>query len=138
MIRAQRESYRRINHIKILNTPPFKSSLGLQGEEKAVHYLQAEGFTIVQRNFAKRGGEIDIIACKGDLLIFVEVKTRSNAYFSTSEVVTPSKQKKIIYTAKSFLAQSEYVDKACRFDVILVEGGSLQVTHIPHAFCESS
>ena len=116
----------------------FKSSLGLQGEEKAVTFLQKQGFTIVQRNFARRGGEIDIIACKGELLIFVEVKTRSRAYFSTSEVVTPSKQRKIVYTAKSFLAESPYIDKACRFDVILVEGGSLEVTHIPDAFHEGS
>lgn len=115
-----------------------RSSLGLQGEEKALQFLQAQGFTVIERNFAKRGGEIDIIACKDNLLIFVEVKTRSTTYFNTSEVITPSKQKKIIYTAKSFLAESRYIDKACRFDVILIEGNSLQVTHIPHAFYEGS
>lgn len=115
-----------------------RSSLGLLGEEKALRFLQAQGFSIIERNFTKRGGEIDIIACKNDLLIFVEVKTRSTTYFNTSEVITPSKQKKIIYTAKSFLAQSRYIDKACRFDVILIEGDSLQITHIPNAFYENN
>ena len=53
-------------------------SLGDQGEEIAVNELEKQGYTIVDRNFRKKYGEIDIIAKKGDTVTFVEVKTRVN------------------------------------------------------------
>lgn len=60
--------------------------LGRRGEEIASNYLQSKGYYVVQRNFrAKQYGEVDIIAQKGNLLIFVEVKTRAGDQFGRPE-----------------------------------------------------
>ena len=112
-------------------------SLGNAGEELVVHYLEKDGFTILARNYAVRGGEIDIIATKKDLVVFVEVKTRTSQLFPLSEVITLSKQKKIIFTAQHFLARNGSLDKVYRFDVALVEGIDSEITYLPHAFTQT-
>ena len=111
-----------------------KATIGAQGETRIADYLEKNGFSILKRNFTVRVGEVDIIACKNELLVFVEVKTRSNVYFNTSEVITPSKQKKIVLAAKTFLIQNNFQDKVYRFDVALVEKKSAEITYIPNAF----
>lgn len=114
-----------------------RSQIGIQGEETTSQFLIKQGFTIIERNFRIRGGEIDIIAIKKELLIFVEVKSRSTLYFNTSEVITKSKQKKIILAAKTFLARNQYIDKVCRFDVALVKSYSSSITYLANAFSET-
>ncbi len=84
-------------------------------------------------------GEIDIIAQKQELLVFVEVKTRTTQHFPLSELITRSKQRKIIRTAKQYLLEFQVVDKVCRFDVALVTmGQNPSITYLPHAFGEES
>ncbi len=113
-------------------------SLGALGEDRVAQHLQSQGFLIVARNFRLRGGEIDIIATKSKLLIFVEVKARSLKTDNLSEVVTYSKQLKIIHTAQYFLAHStkKYSLSDCiyRFDVALINGNDAPITYIPNAF----
>ena len=116
----------------------FKKKLGAYGEELVERYLNAQGFSIIATNFSIRGGEIDIIAKKDALLIFVEVKTRSDRYFNTSEVITRSKQKKIILTAKHFISHNKFTETAYRFDVALVDGKTEEITYIEHAFAETT
>lgn len=90
---------------------------GRKGEDITADYLRRKGFIIYKRNYHSRFGEIDIIAEKGDLLLFVEVKTRSeNAMVSGAEAVDYNKQSRIRMTASDFLRKthSEY---RCRFDV---------------------
>jgi putative endonuclease len=116
-----------------------KKDLGIHGEQSVVDYLQRNGFAILARNYRKQYGEIDIIARKKDLLIFVEVKTRYNPYFDTSDVITPSKQRKIVMVAKEFLATqaAAFAESVmCRFDVALLttQGDHHSITYIPHAF----
>jgi len=111
-----------------------KSTVGAEGETRIASHLEQHGFSILKRNFTVQSGEIDIIACKKELLVFVEVKTRSHVYFNTSEVITRSKQKKIILAAKAFLAHHNFNDKVYRFDVALVERKSAKITYIPNAF----
>ena len=115
-----------------------KRVLGNQGEGLVADYLVKQGFVILDKNFSVRGGEVDIIARKKDIIAFVEVKTRLTAYFSTSEVVTPSKQKKIIFAAKCFIARHRYIDTSYRFDVALVQGALQEITYIEHAFFDTS
>ena len=69
--------------------------LGNAGEQAVASYLEEKGFTVHQCNFATRRGEVDVIAGKDDLLVFVEVKTRQNEYFPLSQLITRSKQKRI-------------------------------------------
>jgi putative endonuclease len=117
------------------------SALGIFGENLVAQTLINQGFTILERNYRRFNGEIDIIAHQKELLIFVEVKTRRSSYFDLSLVITPSKQNKIIAAAKLYLtASKDHYTKICRFDVALVQGDPAmpEITYIPNAFMESS
>ncbi len=118
-----------------------RSNLGKEAEEQVAQRLEQDGFTILEYNYRKRGGEIDLIATKGSLLVFVEVKMRTQSYFDLGDVITPSKQKKIISTAKDYLARSNYHQSfSYRFDVAFVQGinKKIELTYIPNAFNEGN
>ncbi len=112
----------------------MRNKLGAIGEQLVAEHLQKQGFTIVARNYRKMYGEIDLIATKGTLLVFVEVKTRRRHTVDLAEVIVPSKQRKIVLTAKTFLAEHPYHQHDCRFDVALVETDSAQIQYMPSAF----
>lgn len=113
-----------------------RKQLGYQGESLVARYLQQQGFEIVHQNFYTRFGEIDIIARQQNLIIFVEVKTRTHHYFNLSEVITRAKQRSIIKTAEHYIVQQKYRAHSFRFDVALIEGEGAQnsITYIPNAF----
>lgn len=73
--------------------------LGTTGEEIATEYLKRKGFEILQRNFTVRGGEIDIVARHRDILIFVEVKTRTGRTFGEADESVDSTKKHRIHRA---------------------------------------
>ncbi|AFY50116.1 TIGR00252 family protein [Nostoc sp. PCC 7524] len=107
------------------NPPPSHyPDIGDFGEDLVAQWLQSTGWSILQRRFSCRWGEIDIIAQYPDsTLVFVEVKTRSPGNWDTwgKGAITLKKQVKIGRTAGIFLAK--YPDKAdytCRFDVAIV------------------
>jgi len=111
--------------------------LGKKGELLVTQYLKKQGYTILTTNYSVRGGEIDIVAQKQHVLAFVEVKMRSNVYFNISEVVTPSKQRKIILAARMYAARYyTAIERVYRFDVALVEPQDHDYTilYIPDAF----
>ena len=82
-----------------------KRTAGSYGEDVAAAFLTRKGYTVLQRNFSCRLGEIDIIASDAAYLLFVEVKLRKDAEHGLArEFVTRSKQKKIILTAKYYLS----------------------------------
>lgn len=90
---------------------------GAWGEDEAAKYLQKEGYTVLCRNYHSRYGEIDLIAQKGEIIAFVEVKTRAkNALYSAAEAVTPAKQQKIYLTALNYLEEYN-CELQPRFDV---------------------
>lgn len=94
---------------------------GAAGERYVAQFLEAKGYEIIARNYRIRGGEIDIIARKGDTLAFVEVKTRKKgALTSGEEAITKAKKSFIIKAAERFI--SEYDDEVDgRFDVAAVD-----------------
>ncbi|MBY0354082.1 YraN family protein [Candidatus Babeliales bacterium] len=110
--------------------------LGDKGEDFTAQWLEKQGFTICARNYRKRWGEIDVVASKDELLVFVEVKTRKDKYFPISETVTYSKQKKLIRTAHSFVLEHNIQDKVLRFDIAALtsNGTHYEMTYIPNAF----
>lgn len=111
--------------------------LGNVGENLAAKYLENHGYKIISKNFRIRSAEIDIIAEKGGVVVFVEVKTRSNIRHGlAAEAVNFRKQKKIIEAASVFLQDEKYCNYACRFDVIEIysHGKSFEVNHIKNAF----
>ncbi|MFH0898501.1 MAG: YraN family protein [bacterium] len=110
--------------------------LGAKGEQAVSLWLQQFGYTILTRNFNSKYGEIDIIACKDDVVAFIEVKTRLTEYFPISNTVTRSKQKKLAQTAKIFVLQNKISNKVLRFDVATVTpiNQSYQIHYIQNAF----
>ena len=114
----------------------MKNKIGIAGEQLVADYLQQKGFTILERNYYKRFGEIDIIAKKDSVLAFVEVKTRRQSNFPLSQVVTRSKQLKMVLVAKEYMSKHNYNAVDCRFDVALVVGQPFELEYIGNAFVE--
>ncbi|HIW36684.1 MAG TPA: YraN family protein [Candidatus Treponema faecavium] len=112
---------------------------GKAGEDRAAKYFTEHGYTIVERNWRIRGGEIDIIAQCGDTLVFVEVKTfPRGSLYTLEQVLGQIKQQKLIKTAKCFLSTyRKYNSLYIRFDVCVLDMPGLpQVWHIENAFSE--
>ena len=83
-----------------------RMELGKAAEAAAADFLMARGFTIIERNYRKRRGEIDIIARKGDTIHFIEIKARSDASgFSATESWSPMQRERFIALAEGFLAE---------------------------------
>lgn len=112
--------------------------LGRWGEEKAAEFLHNKGINILQRNYRCPAGEMDIIACQDDTLIFVEVKTRRSLNFGLpAESVTFKKRKKCVKIAQYYMKEKGMKDLSCRFDVVevmITQDGSCQFNHIINAF----
>jgi putative endonuclease len=110
--------------------------LGKEGELLAIEMLRKNKFAIVATNFRFKKWEIDIIAKKDNLIVFVEVKTRSNnCLFEPWKAVSLSKQQQIIKVANDFLIRNQ-VDGESRFDIIsiLKNKESIKIDHIQDAF----
>ena len=91
--------------------------IGDIGEQFAEKFLRKNGYKILERNFLRKCGEIDIIASKGEYIVFVEVKTRkTNSLTQPVEAVTKKKIRCIVKTASLYLAENK-IDSFCRFDI---------------------
>jgi putative endonuclease len=112
--------------------------LGDLGESTACKYLEDIGYSIIERNFSCRAGEIDIIAFEGDTIVFIEVKTRaSEAFGMPSEAVSDTKQKKLVKAALYYMQKKKLFNYMSRFDVIEVimdEESNCQINIIKDAF----
>lgn len=98
-----------------------KRHSGARGEDLACAYLRGQGFEIIDRNYARAGGEIDIIAREGAVIAFIEVKARLTVrYGAPAEAVTPAKQKRILRTALLYASEHHLEDAPMRFDVLEV------------------
>ena len=116
---------------------PKKFRLGLEGEKEAARYLEEKGYEILKNNYRTSGVEIDLIAKKGSILCFVEVKTRSSkCYGFPEEFVDSWKIKRIIKGATVFSNKKEYRDLNIRFDVVsvLYDGKTFKIDHLEGAF----
>ena len=113
---------------------------GVQGEEEAYFYLRGCGYVIVARNFRspRRRGEIDLIGWEGDVLCFIEVKTRtSRAVMPAEAAVDEAKQRELVAVAREYLRPLAG-KPAARFDILSIyldRGGcSPQITLFRNAF----
>jgi len=113
-------------------------ALGRSGEEIALRFLKNKKYKIITKNYRLFRGEIDIIAQKRNILVFVEVKTRRSKNFGfPEESVTPSKQQQIKKIAQGFLVKNNLQDIECRFDVISLsfnDNEKFSIYHIKNAF----
>lgn len=95
--------------------------LGQRGEALAWNFLRKRGYSILEKNYRTRFGEVDIIAQKGGVLVFLEVKTRRDHQFGfPAESVDWRKQQKIIRVAEAYLQAKGLENRAARFDILSI------------------
>ena len=106
---------------------PRKAELGRLGEDAAVEVLRKAGYTVLGRNVRFPGGEIDIVCLDGEVVVFVEVKFRSDATFGSAlAAVDARKRAKLRALAADYL-QIVAPGRRARFDVVTVDRGRLRV-----------
>ena len=111
--------------------------LGREGERIAENYLKEKGYRLVERNYRCPMGELDLIALDRRVIVFIEVKTRSDFRFGApTESVHPRKQRKMIQAALYFLSRHRLHGREARFDVVGVSlaTGRPEVEHVQNAF----
>lgn len=109
-------------------------SIGDEFEDKATDLLRDDGLQILCRNYARKTGEIDIIARDGDYLVFFEVRVRSHRAFSSAAgSVDLRKQRRLIRTAQLYLkSHPQWANSPCRFDVIAFEPPQSEQQSLPN------
>jgi len=92
---------------------------GVIGEKAAVELLKKKGFKIIETNYRTRFGEIDIIGRDGEVIVFVEVKTKTGDQFGEPwEMMNKRKLGQIKRIGKMYLVKKEMGDAVCRIDVV--------------------
>jgi putative endonuclease len=122
---------------QLLGRAARQEKLGGQGESIAARFLRGLGYKILVRNYKSGVGEIDIIARDGDMLVFVEVKTRRYDQPTPEEQVNPAKQRQLTKAAKVYVSRYGFPQPPSRFDVVAIvwpEGAAPEVRHIKSAF----
>ena len=93
--------------------------LGEDGEKLAERFLVGTGMTVVERRHRTRRGEIDLVCRDGEMLVFVEVKTRrSERAGSPLESLTPAQHRQLPRLALSYLKQHDLLECPARFDIV--------------------
>lgn len=120
----------------------YAKDIGNVGEVAVCHYVSNMGYEVVYRNYAIRGGEIDIIACDNEYILFIEVKTRRFDYVSSGlQAITKAKKRCIVKTASHFCS-NRIVKLQPRFDVaeVIIDGlkNVLDIQYYPNAFDTSN
>ena len=114
-------------------------AIGRRGEDLAAAWLEQRGYTILERNWRRPCGELDLIAERDGEIVGVEVKTRTgNAMGEPEEAVTRSKQRKLMLTIQTYLMEAGAEQRPYRLDVLAVRlapnGAYLETRHYPAAF----
>lgn len=120
--------------MRITQTDFYKKLLGRLGEKRAERFLKKKRYKILEKNYVTKFAECDLIALYGNLLVFIEVKTRSSiTYGNPADAVDFNKRKKYVRLAEYYLAvNSGYKNCSVRFDVIEVLND--EINHIEGAF----
>ncbi len=114
-------------------------TFGAIGEDIAESFLIAQKYTILERNYRSKHGEIDIIARHKETIAFIEVKTRSSELFGLpEEAVNFTKQQRISKTARYYISQNQLPEINFRADIISVltsaDSEAPQIKHFTNAF----
>lgn len=113
---------------------------GQLGERIAAEYLAGQRYEILEKNYRKSFGEVDIIAKDQEVMVFVEVKTRQASAFSSTalEAVDLRKQRRLSRIAREYLLSRRLDDVSARFDVIAIvlnkKKQAERIDHIRDAF----
>jgi putative endonuclease len=117
---------------------PETRRLGEFGEGLACTHLESRGFRVLERNYRRREGEIDIVASRGDVLAFVEVRTRRGSRMGTAaESVTGAKAERMFQMAEAYASERQGLPPEHRIDLVAIDfepGGKLAaLRHIENA-----
>jgi len=109
-----------------------RRALGAEGEDQAARWYEEQGYEVLERNWRRREGEVDLIVRRGATVVFSEVKTRTSDRFGTgAESVLPAKQRRIRRLASRWLSElTPAVGRArieVRFDVVSITAGTVEV-----------
>lgn len=111
----------------------YRKDFGKHGEDQAVKYLKKNGYQIIERNFRNKLGEIDIIAREGDVVSFIEVKSRNSEQFGSAlEAINKRKMRKLSQVALTYIKLHSLEDAMCRFDVLALSDSKIDL--IKNAF----
>lgn len=110
--------------------------IGEEGENIALHHLLKSGYTLLDQNWRCRKAEIDLIVKDGDVLVFVEVKTRKNNHFGEPEYFVSERQKALYRDAASQYMEDINHLWEIRFDIVSVikNHEEVEITHFKDAF----
>ena len=112
--------------------------LGDRGERLAAEYLEAAGWTILARNFRLGHREVDLVARRGEVVAFVEVKTRAGlGYGHPLEAITARKRREIQQVAQVWLERHGRDGDVYRYDavaVLIVDGAEPMIEHVEDAW----
>lgn len=115
---VSRENQRRISSL----TQPEHLKIGAWGEELACAYLSEKGYCILERDWHSGHRDIDIIAQKGDVVVFIEVKTRRNADFGLPEEAVDYRKRRNLRLAMNHYVKYRHLDNPIRFDIVSIIG----------------
>ena len=111
----------------------YKKQLGKVGEEYAAKYLEDEGYKILGRNVYVGGGEIDIVAKKNSLIVFIEVKTRkSDKYVDIADSIDDEKEDALITSCEEYLSTNNLEKCDFRIDLIGIVIRNRKVIRFEH------
>jgi putative endonuclease len=115
----------------------YRHKLGKIGEELAGKYLHSLGYEILEKNYRRYRGEIDIIAKDENFLVFVEVKTaRSSRFGAPIYRINMKKKRQLGKIAMAYYQEKNLYDQDSRFDIVTVTffGKKPEINHIQNAF----
>jgi len=115
----------------------MRKQIGFKAEEQACQFLQKQGLEIVARNVRFKQGEIDIVACEGNILVIVEVKSSTSEFIEPVYHIDRKKKKTLIKLAKLYCYRENLKDIQIRFDVIIVRYLCNEIEWIKNAFSET-
>ncbi|MBI1732219.1 MAG: YraN family protein [Gammaproteobacteria bacterium] len=120
------------------STAGRRSAVGREAEHAACEFLRQQGLQLLQRNFRVAGGEIDLVMSDGAIIVFVEVRARSDADFMhPAESINARKRRRLIHAGTRYLQDAGNLHSArARFDVICITGapGTGRIEWIRNAF----
>ncbi len=126
-----------LRHWVRMRRMPEHKALGRRAEDLAHRYLQAQGMTVVGRNWTTPEGdaEIDLVAVQGGIVVFVEVKSRKTAWAGDPlRAIGREKRRRIVKAARVFLRRWRVPPRMARFDIVTVVFEPFQIRHYRDAW----
>ncbi len=105
-----------------------RTAIGREGEDRAFRYLRDLGYTPVGRNVRVGRDELDAIFLDGEIVVFVEVRTRKDTHISPEETVDSGKRERLSRAMTAYLEEAGWADRESRLDLVAIDGDGLRHT----------